>query len=121
MSKTKAVKTVTALEAGEVYQLPARVEVGLVPCPGEAHTNPFIDNCMICLGGKFGYVMSYEPLTPAACKKGVAVPVNWTGKRRALVDNAFEVAENAGQIKMVMVAEKVGKTSRSSYFVYVVA
>jgi hypothetical protein len=26
----------------------------LVPCVGQAHTNPFIDNCMLCLNASWG-------------------------------------------------------------------
>lgn len=27
------------------------------PCPGEAHSNAMIDNCMVCLGGAWGRVV----------------------------------------------------------------
>lgn len=32
----------------------------LVPCPGEAHSNAFIDNCGIC-APRWGFVEPYEP------------------------------------------------------------
>lgn len=32
----------------------------LVPCPGEAHSNPFIDNCSLC-APRWGQVEELEP------------------------------------------------------------
>jgi hypothetical protein len=30
------------------------VEMRTVPCDGQAHRNPHIDHCMVCLGGQWG-------------------------------------------------------------------
>ena len=82
-----------------VFTLAPRVEAGLVPCTGEAHSNAFIDNCMVC-APRWGEVMSYSPLTPAACQEGFAVPYS-DGDRKA-----FEVAEKAGAVTLVTVTTK---------------
>ena len=84
---------------GRVFTLAPRVEAGLVPCPGEAHSNAFIDNCMVC-APNWGQVMSYASLTPATCQEGFAVPFN-AGDREA-----FDVAEKAGAVVLVTVTTK---------------
>lgn len=33
----------------------------LIPCPGEAHSNPYIDNCMIC-APRWGEIEELEPV-----------------------------------------------------------
>ena len=113
--KTRTVTTDNAT----TYTLPSREPTGLVPCPGDAHSNPHIDNCMIC-APDWGHVMSYKPLTVDDVKPGIAVPVSST---RSLDDKAarasFKAAEGAGLITMVMVTEKT-KASTSSFFAYVV-
>jgi len=39
----------------------ARAKTGrLIPCPGEAHTNPYIDNCGLC-APRWGLVEELEP------------------------------------------------------------
>ena len=100
-------------ERGTVTLAP-RTETGLQPCPGEAHTNAFIDHCMVCLGGTYGKVIGYAPLTLAACVAGFAVPVNET--RRG---DAFEAAEKAGEVVLVHVEEKIGRKGSCSFFAYV--
>ena len=84
---------------GRVFTLAPRVETGLRPCTGEAHSNAFIDNCMVC-APRWGEVMSYAPLTPTACQEGFAVPYN-AGDREA-----FDVAEKAGAVVLVTVSTK---------------
>lgn len=50
--------------------------VGEQPCPGEAHENPYIDNCMVCLKHRWEFVPKYAPIdVVAACAKGEAVGV----------------------------------------------
>ena len=88
---------------GRVFPLAPRVEAGLVPCTGEAHSNAFIDNCMIC-APRWGEMMSYEPLTPAACQEGFAVPFGAGGDRKNR--DAFDAAEEAGEITLVTVTTK---------------
>ena len=84
---------------GRVFTLAPRVETGLVPCTGEAHSNAFIDNCMVC-APRWGEVMSYAPLMPAACREGFAVPYN-AGDRKA-----FDAAEKLGEVVLVTVSTK---------------
>ena len=100
-------RTVTVRETGKTMTLAPRVETGLVPCTGEAHSNAFIDNCMIC-APRWGQVMSYAPLTPAACQEGFAVAFN-DGDQEA-----FKAAEKAGTVKLVSV-----ETKSSSFFAWV--
>ena len=91
---------------GRVFTLAPRVEVGLVPCTGEAHSNAFIDNCMVC-APRWGEMMSYEPMTPAACQEGFAVPYG-DGDQKAFeaAVKTFEAAEKAGAITLVTVSTK---------------
>ena len=98
---------------GTTVTLAPRVETGLGLCPGEAHKNAFIDNCMLC-APRWGQVMTYAPPTPDQCTAGFAVPVSETGGRRGGTDSAFEAAEKAGLIKIVSV-----ETRSSSFSVYV--
>lgn len=37
-------------------------EVVMVDCPGEAHSNPFIDNCMVCMPN-WGHYPVAQPKT----------------------------------------------------------
>ena len=100
-------QTVTVEETGKTVALAPRVATGLVPCTGEAHSNAFIDNCMIC-APRWGLVMSYAPLLPAACQEGFAVPFNHADRE------AFAAAEKAGTVKLVGVA-----TKSTSFFAWV--
>ena len=84
---------------GRVFTLAPRVETGLVPCTGEAHSNAFIDNCGVC-APRWGEVMSYAPLTPTACQEGFAVPYS-AGDREA-----FDEAQKAGAVVLVTVTTK---------------
>lgn len=99
--KTPKIKpmTATVLKTGKIVPLAPRVEAGLVPCTGEAHSNAFIDNCMVC-APRWGEVMSYAPLMPAACREGFAVPFN-AGDRKA-----FDAAEKLGEVMLVTVTTK---------------
>jgi hypothetical protein len=59
------------------YQGPfyERKEGGMVACPGEAHRNPYIDHCMVCLGHRWGFVPEYAPVNlEEAEREGLAVP-----------------------------------------------
>jgi len=54
-----------AIEAAKAgFPLEAeRVKTGRkIPCPGAAHSNPFIDHCMCCLGGTWGEVDELAPI-----------------------------------------------------------
>lgn len=39
----------------EGYRYAVKNGYHLEPCNGEAHSNPYIDNCMLCLGGAWGW------------------------------------------------------------------
>ncbi len=122
--KTKLPKTTDVVTAndGTTYVLAKPEEAGDVPCPGDAHSNPYIDNCMIC-APRWGTVMSYKPIGPSAVTKGVAVAFNNTGMNGNACEeyrDAYKTAEKAGTIKMVMV-EKKTRACTSSFFAYVLA
>ncbi len=124
-TKPKLPKTtdlVTELKTGVVYTLAKPEEAGDVKCPGDAHSNPYIDNCMIC-APRWGIVMSYRPIAPSAVVPGVAVAFNNTGmngNEREEHREAYKAAEAAGTIKLVMV-EKKTRACTSSFFAYVTA
>lgn len=106
-------KGMVETKEGAKYKLVKPEEAGLVPCNGEAHSNPYIDNCMVC-APRWGTMMSYKPIPLAACTKGAAVSYN-----SAELD-AFYAAEKAGEVKMVMVTEKTRATT-TSFFAWVLA
>lgn len=104
---------VVAVKSGKKMKVAPRVEVGLVPCVGEAHDPAVaggIDHCGLC-APRWGYMTKYEEPSPEACEKGFAVPVGWTREKS---EAAFAAAETEGKVKMVEVKE----TTRSykSYF-----
>lgn len=104
---------------GAKYTLANCEEAGLVTCPGEAHENMHIDNCGLC-APRWGMMMSYKPTTLSAVVKGVAVPVNETGKVESANALSFAAAEEKGTVKMVMLTEKK-KGSMTSFFAWVLS
>lgn len=109
--------------AGTTMPLFMPAEDGETKCPGDAHSNPYIDNCMICLSNRWGFVRTYARVNVLeATSNGFAVAVNDTDHRtspehRATIDNL----EKSGAIRMVMVERKIGKRSASSFFAYIKA
>lgn len=114
--KKEKPRTVEA-DDGRVFTLAPRRPTGrLLPCPGEAHGNPFIDNCMLC-APRWGEVAEYEPPRLAdVTDAGLAVQVAATREGRSEWNEALV----EGRIAMVHVTE-TRRTSRSSYYVYVCA
>jgi hypothetical protein len=112
--KKPTTKKVTTSK-GATYALVTREPTGTAPCPGDAHSNPHIDHCGVCMPG-WGTVATYAPLTPADVKPGVAVPAS------ATPDDAgpWLEAERAGTIVLVPVVEK-RKGSTHHYFAWVTA
>lgn len=108
-------KGIVVTDEGKKFQLAPRVEAGLVKCPGEAHENAYIDNCMLC-APRWGQTMSYEPPTVESVLAGFAVMLSETRDNRA----PFEDAEREGKITMVHVTEKTRATT-SSFYVWVKA
>jgi hypothetical protein len=67
-------RTVT-LDDGRRIALAQPEAIGEEPCPGEAHTNAWIDNCGLC-APRWGVVTKYAPIdVVAACRAGKAVMV----------------------------------------------
>lgn len=104
-------KGIVVTDEGKKFKLVAAKEAGLVPCIGEAHSNAYIDNCLLC-APKWGQMMSYEKVPLAECKPGFAVSYNDSEL------DAFYAAEKEGKVSMVMVTEKT-RTTTSSFFVWV--
>ena len=109
-------KGTVVTEQGKKMKLAPKVEAGLVPCPGEAHENAYIDHCGICKP-RWGQMMTYEPPTVESVLEGFAVPCSFTAYTGRSV---FENAEKEGKIKRVHATEKYSGC-QSMYFVWVKA
>lgn len=83
----------------------------MIPCSGEAHSNPFIDHCMQC-APRWGTVPEYAPVDlDDARKRKVDVRV---------VDLPHEQVsqlEQSGEVKLVMVRRRLSGGGSVSYFV----
>ncbi len=109
---------VTTTDGKKKYKLVKREEeIGLFPCPGEAHSNPYIDNCMVC-APRWGQLTRFKPVPLAAVIKGVAVPYSAANPYGQLDNPEFKAAEEAGTIKLVQVTEKIRATT-TSFFAWV--
>lgn len=66
---------VTIEATGRKVELYQRPKTGrLVPCPGSAHSNPYIDHCMLCMP-RWGQVEEESPIDLAAARNaGQVVP-----------------------------------------------
>ncbi len=54
-----------------------------VPCSGAAHTNPFIDNCMVCLGNRWGFELrspEFHAAMTALAARNAARAASETGR-----------------------------------------
>lgn len=108
-AKKQTVKT----DAGRKYPLVVREVIGEEPCPGEAHSNAFIDNCGCCLNHRWGFVHTYAPVDVVeATKLGYAVPVSY-------VERSDREVIEAGGITMVHVTQRYPSGSLCSYYAYV--
>jgi hypothetical protein len=59
--RSKKPTIVTVLKTGATFPLYVRKPTGKdVPCTGDAHSNPHIDHCMVCLP-RWGVVAEVEP------------------------------------------------------------
>ncbi len=90
-----------------VYQLQATGR--MVPCPGEAHSNPWIDNCMIC-APKWGEIPEREaPLNATRLAEvlnmGMAV---WCS-------NVARIGEQNGIVHVTQKLKGCGSTSGYAY------
>lgn len=63
------------------------------PCPGEAHSNAFIDNCMVCLHHKWGLVPVLAPVDLKDARKRR----KWVAVAD-LPPGTFEAALNTGKL-----------------------
>ncbi len=81
MTKQIQPSVVTVLRTNEVLPLFVRKFTGkMIPCPGEAHDNAFIDHCGVCMP-RWGVIQEREPKLDAAglqaaLAEGFAVSVN---------------------------------------------
>ena len=84
----------------------------LVPCPGEAHKNPFIDHCGYC-APDWGQIEELAPVDlEAAEKAGLAVSVN------DLSPEQGRALEATGKVSLGW-QERTYKWGSRSYCVYV--
>jgi hypothetical protein len=103
----------TVMLTKKFKRVPAK-EKGLVRCPGEAHTNPYIDHCMLCLRSKWGWMKEYEVITPAECM---------TGKAVAYTDSdvpAFIAAHAVGKVALVHMTQKF-RGGTSNFLAWILA
>jgi hypothetical protein len=104
-------KTVTGPD-GKVYSLVTPEKGEAVLCPGEAHSNPFSDNCMLC-APDWGTIRGLKPVPLSALTPGSAVAYGHVDS------DAFQSAEEEDTVELVMVEEKTSKSHRA-FFAYVV-
>lgn len=108
-------KRMVKSDEGRKYPLVPREVVGEEPCTGEAHSNPWIDNCALC-APKWGVMPVYKPVDVIeATNAGYAVPL------ADLTDEEFDAANAMfveGLVKRVHVTEKRCSCT-GSYYVFV--
>lgn len=86
----------------------------LIPCDGEAHRNPMIDNCGLC-APRWGQVEELAPVDlDVARAAGLDVAVNDLSEEQ---DAAMQAARKRGEAKLVQVTRILSWGTRS-YFVY---
>jgi hypothetical protein len=68
-------KTYVSAETGKALAVYERSYTGrMLKCPGEAHSNIFIDHCGVCLGYGWGKLPEYAPVDMnEAWEKGLTV------------------------------------------------
>jgi hypothetical protein len=88
------------------------VAVGEMPCPGEAHSNAFIDHCALC-APRWGITTKYAPINvEAACSEGKAVMV------ADVEGDAFDLAKKSTAVQLIGATEK-RKGATSHFYVFV--
>jgi hypothetical protein len=80
----------------------------MVKCTGEAHTNPFIDNCALCMP-RWGEVEELAPVDLCAAKVG-----NFAVSLGELTDEQYATALKMGG-KMVSVTAPLGRKSYRTF------
>jgi len=100
-------KKVKAREGGKLFVVVERVVTGAEKCPGEAHENPYVDNCMRC-APRWGVVDTYAEVDVlAATKAGFAVPLSYVS------DEARDAAALSGKTDEITVIEKTRAYTKS--------
>jgi hypothetical protein len=112
MAKTR---TATAYGGTLKLKLYERKKTGkLVPCPGEAHSNPHIDNCMLCMP-RWGEIEERAPIDFGEARLlGQAVPFSGMSHQEHDVAQALTKSDGALQL---MVEEKLRGGNLASYYV----
>lgn len=91
----------------------------MLPCTGDAHSNPYIDNCMIC-APRWGEVPAYHPADIIeAMKSKLPVPL-WmlSEDQRESVDTDLIPAGKAA-IEMIEVTTGKKRSGSTSFFAVV--
>lgn len=110
-TRTRA-RTVTT-DAGRIYPLVIQTVTGEKACPGEAHSNPYIDNCMTC-APRWGVVPTYAPLDLIeATGAGFAVPCSLVEREEQ------DRAQALDRVDLVHVVEKSRGGGSCSFYAYV--
>jgi len=105
-----AIYSVKAAEAGNPHEYEQKKTGRMIPCPGEAHSNPFIDNCGICMPG-WGEVEELAPIDIEDAKKrrlDLPAPDLDDAQMKDMM-----AREKAGEVKLVSVRR--GNTFYSVY------
>jgi hypothetical protein len=114
---SKARNTTVTLDDGRTMELAQADCVGEKPCPGDAHTNGHIDNCMVCLSNRWGFVKAYAPIDVVAeCAKGKAVRAS--DLSRPGDHKAFDAADANPELQLIGATEK-RRGSSSHFYVFV--
>ncbi len=82
----------------------------LIPCPGEAHSNSYIDNCMQC-APRWGQIDELEPFSLVEARVDRLDIPGWMPGKDDRTE--LEQLEKDGKVKLVMVTNK-----NRSYFVW---
>lgn len=106
---TRQPKRMIDTEYGKFEEAQREKTGRLVPCPGEAHENPFIDNCGIC-APRWGEVEEVKPIDiDGAREKKQALPLP------LLTSDQFKVVHEMTLRKELVVTW--GRYRNASYFV----
>jgi hypothetical protein len=95
--------SVKAAEAGFPVEYKREKTGRKIPCPGEAHSNPHIDHCMVCLPG-WGEIDELAPVDLEAAKNARQdIPVGILSTEQYQM---MKAREDAGEVEMVGVSRR---------------
>jgi hypothetical protein len=103
---------IVTLDDGRKLPLAMPKALGDMPCPGQAHSNPWIDNCLLC-APRWGVTTRYERIADVAslCAAGLAVRV------MDLDEAADDAARQDRRLEMIGATERRPGTV-SHFYVY---